>query len=345
MPRRGNLPAEATSFIGRDAELRLAARLLTEARLITVVGPGGVGKSRLVLRAGAEARFPDGVWLAQLAPVTEASLLGHVLVEALGLVDGTAREPLAVLTDALRDQELLLVLDGCEHLLPEAAALVAALLAAAPGLRVLATSRQPLGAPGEHLLPLSPLPSDGPDTEAVRLFLQRAAAVVPDFALTEQNRAQIVSLCHRLDGIPLAIELAAGRLRALSLQQILDRLDDRFRLLAAPSRLALPATRPCAWPWAGATNCAPPGAVAVGPALRLRRSVRPGGGRVRLRRRHAPGRRDPRRAQRACRQVDRDSRGRPRLRSALPHAGHPARVRRRVAALLRRAAPAAAPAP
>ncbi|MFC5911085.1 ATP-binding protein [Streptacidiphilus monticola] len=240
MPRRGNLPAEATSFIGRDAELRLAARLLTEARLITVVGPGGVGKSRLVLRAGAEARFPDGVWLAQLAPVTEASLLGHVLVEALGLVDGTAREPLAVLTDALRDQELLLVLDGCEHLLPEAAALVAALLAAAPGLRVLATSRQPLGAPGEHLLPLSPLPSDGPDTEAVRLFLQRAAAVVPDFALTEQNRAQIVSLCHRLDGIPLAIELAAGRLRALSLQQILDRLDDRFRLLAAPSRLALP---------------------------------------------------------------------------------------------------------
>jgi predicted ATPase len=238
----GNLPAEFTGFVGRRAELAEAQRLLRAARLVTVVGPGGVGKSRVGLRAAAMTahRFPDGVWHVECATVTDPAVLWHTVAEALRLTDGTARPVREVVLDFLRARRLLLVLDGCEHLVEQLAPTVGRMLAAAPGLHVLATSRQPLEVAGEHLLPLAPLPADGPDSDAVALFAQRAAAVLPTFRLTEESSAGIAALCRRLDGIPLALELAAGRLRVLSVEQITQRLDDRFRVLTGGCRTALP---------------------------------------------------------------------------------------------------------
>ncbi|MFI1519757.1 ATP-binding protein [Kitasatospora cineracea] len=241
----GRLPAEVTSFVGRAAELDGLSALVARARLVTVTGPGGVGKSRLALRAAARLApgFPDGAHLAELAPVQDPLLLGHAVLEALQLTDHTARPPLDVLVEQLADREALLVLDGCEHLVDACAELADALLRAAPGLRVLATSRQSLRAAGEHLLPLAPLPylpadGDGADPEAMLLFADRAAAVRPGFRLEPRNRAGVALLCRRLDGIPLALELAAGRLRALSVEQLAARLDDRFRLLTGGERTA-----------------------------------------------------------------------------------------------------------
>ncbi|GAA0687113.1 hypothetical protein GCM10010193_46290 [Kitasatospora atroaurantiaca] len=239
------LPAEVSSFIGRREELATLARLLVRSRLVTVTGPGGVGKSRLALRAAAEADggFPDGVRLVEVAAVQEPMLLGHAVLEALRLTDSTARPPLDVLVEQLADRELLIVLDGCEHLVEACAELVDTLLRAAPGLRVLATSRESLQSAGEHLLPVAPLPVTAPagsgPADAVALFADRAAAVLPGFELTERNAEEVALLCRRLDGIPLAVELAAGRLRALSVEQITLRLDDRFRLLTGGSRSAL----------------------------------------------------------------------------------------------------------
>ncbi|MGW4808974.1 ATP-binding protein [Kitasatospora sp. NPDC004272] len=241
---RGRLPAETTSFVGRAAELDALAALVGRARLVTVTGPGGVGKSRLALRAAARLAdgFPDGAHLAEVAPVQDPLLLGHAVLEALRLTDHTARPPLDVLVEQLADREALLVLDGCEHLVDACAELVDALLRAAPGLRVLATSRQSLRTAGEHLLPLAPLPyrpSGGrAEAEAVLLFADRAAAVLPGFRLEPGNRDGVALLCRRLDGIPLALELAAGRLRALSVEQLTARLEDRFRLLTGGDRTA-----------------------------------------------------------------------------------------------------------
>ncbi|MFJ9606773.1 ATP-binding protein [Kitasatospora sp. NPDC101176] len=250
-PEPGRLPAEVTGFVGRRRELTELARLLAGARLVTVTGPGGVGKSRLALRAAARAAgaFPDGTWLVEVAPVQDPLLLGHAVLEALRLTDGTARPPMDVLTERLAGQRLLLVLDGCEHLVAACAELTEALLRGLPGVRVLATSRAPLRACGEHLhtlapLPVGPLPVGrvGSDAlpEAVRLFADRARAVLPSFEVTAANAEAVGLLCRRLDGIPLAVELAAGRLRALSVEQITARLDDRFRLLTGGSRTALP---------------------------------------------------------------------------------------------------------
>ncbi|SOB85114.1 ATP-binding protein [Streptomyces sp. 1331.2] len=275
-PEPGRLPAEVTGFVGRQRELAEVAELLAAARLVTVTGAGGVGKSRLAVRAAAHAgeAFPDGAWLVDVAPVQDPLLLGHALLEALRLTDGTARPPLDVLTERLAGRRLLLVLDGCEHLVEACAELADALLRALPGLRLLATSRTALRASGEHLLTLAPLPvgplpegrlsgsllSEGPLPEgprpagpppdgplpvgelpdAVRLFAERARAVLPSFEVTAANAEAVGLLCRRLDGIPLAVELAAGRLRALSVEQITARLDDRFRLLTGGSRTALP---------------------------------------------------------------------------------------------------------
>ena len=243
--RTGNLPAATSELVGRTEELGEAARLLAEARLVTVTGCGGVGKSRVALRAAAlaEPRFADGAWLVDCSPVRSAALLGHAVVEALRLTDGTTREPIELLVDELAGRELLLVLDGCEQLSDACAELAARLLAAAPGLRVLATGRQPLNVPGEHLLPLSPLRADGPESDAVALFARRARAVVPGFRLDPGNAEAVTALCRRLDGIPLALELAAGRLRALSVEQLTERLDDRFRLLTGGSPTAVPRHR------------------------------------------------------------------------------------------------------
>ncbi|WP_285566064.1 AAA family ATPase [Streptomyces sp. RTGN2] len=233
----GNLPAELNRFVGRDGELADLARLLEESRLVTVVGVGGVGKSRLVTRAAAllEKRYCDGVWLVELSAVHDPALLEHALVDALGLSDHTNSPPRTTLLEHCAERRLLLVIDGFEHLVDACAELVRDLLRRAPRLRVLAAGRLPLELDGEAGYPLATMN----DEDALLLFTERAASVQPDFRLTEHTRAAARELCRRLDGIPLALELAAGRLRALSTEQVLQRLDDRFRLLTGGSRSAL----------------------------------------------------------------------------------------------------------
>jgi non-specific serine/threonine protein kinase len=242
----GNLPGELTSFIGRRRELAEAKRLLSISRLVTFTGVGGVGKTRLALRTAAELRrtFPDGVWLVDLAPLVAGELLEQTVAEALGFKDQSG---LNTLPDYLGTKQLLMVLDNCEHLLDECAALASKLLGMAPELRILATSRQMLHVEGEHVLDVQPLPVPEevtPDAvaqyEAVRLFEERTSAVVPGFAVNAANNGAVTRLCQQLDGIPLAIELAAVQMRALSAEQILDRLDDRFRLLTRGSPAAMP---------------------------------------------------------------------------------------------------------
>ncbi|MFI8942497.1 ATP-binding protein [Streptomyces syringium] len=237
----GNLPAEPSRFIGRDRELAALTAHLGRSRLVTVTGVGGVGKTRLVIRAaqGVQDRFCDGVWLAGLSTLTDPALLDHAVVAALGLTDHTDRPPRACLLEQLADRRLLLVLDGVEHLARECALLAHALLRTAPGLGVLVAGRRPLGVAGEQVFPLAPM--DGAD--AVALFQDRARAVRPGFPAGAGELVAAAELCRRLDGIPLALELAAGRLGALSADQVLDRLDDRFRLLTGGPRGALPRHR------------------------------------------------------------------------------------------------------
>jgi predicted ATPase len=229
-PLPGNLPLELDAFVGRAAELAALARALDTARLVTVTGAGGVGKSRLAARAAARAAPPDGVWRVDLSPVRDATLLDYAVVEALALTDHTTRAPRDTLLGHVRDRRLLLLLDGVEHLVDACAELVSELLRHAPGLTVLAVGRRPLDVTGERLFPLAPLEED----EAARLFAERAAQQ----GAPPGDEAAVRELCRRLDGIPLAIELAAGRLRALSCEQLLARLDDRFRLLGRSGREA-----------------------------------------------------------------------------------------------------------
>lgn len=250
--RPGNLPAEATSFIGRRGALAELRKKLTTARLVSLVGPGGVGKTRLAIRIAADLkrRFRDGAWMVELAEVRDPALVGNATLAAVGLRDQAATDPRAHLLSYLRDKELLLVVDNCEHLLPGAALLVTDVLRAAPGVRVIATSREPLSVPGEHVFPIPPLElpraqADEPlgqlrQNESVELFTERASAASGSFELTAANQAAVVELCRRLEGLPLAIELAAVRTRVLSAEQILDRLADRFGLLTGGSRAALP---------------------------------------------------------------------------------------------------------
>ncbi len=221
-----------------------------DARVVTLLGPGGVGKTRLAIRAATDlARaFPGGAWLVELADVRDPALVGHAVLAALDLRDQTATEPMALLLPYLRDMRLLLVVDNCEHLLAATARLLTDVVRAAPGIRVLATSREPLSVPGEHVVPVPPLdlPSAQPSVplaqlrqnEAVRLFAERAAAGSGHFELTAANQEAVVELCRRLDGLPLAIELAAVRTRVLSVPQILGRLSDRFGLLTGGSSQA-----------------------------------------------------------------------------------------------------------
>jgi predicted ATPase/DNA-binding CsgD family transcriptional regulator len=250
--RPGNLPAEATSFIGRRRELAELKRKLGAARLVSLVGPGGVGKTRLAIRIATELcrGFPGGAWLIELAEVRDPALVDNAVLAALDLRDQAATDPLALLLSYLRDKELLLVVDNCEHLLAAAGRLVTEVIRAAPGVRVIATSREPLSVSGEHVLPVPPLELPTANTsdplarlgqnEAVMLFVERAAAASGKFELTTSNQLAVVELCRRLDGLPLAIELAAVRTRVLTAEQILDRLTDRFALLTGGSRAALP---------------------------------------------------------------------------------------------------------
>ncbi|MFF3375073.1 LuxR C-terminal-related transcriptional regulator [Streptomyces sp. NPDC002680] len=226
---------------------------MTTTRLLTLTGPGGVGKTRLAGRVaeGAVRGFPDGVWLVPLAAVRDGTLVPHAVADALGIRDETGRAPLETVVEHLRTRRLLLVLDNCEHVAEACASLVAAVLGATEGVRVLATSRHRLGLPEERLLPVAPLatpsPGDdlpGTDFPALRLFADRAAAVAPGFEITDRNRVAVARLCHRLDGLPLAIELAAVRMHVLGVEQLDERLGerlgDRYRLLTSGSPTAPP---------------------------------------------------------------------------------------------------------
>src|SRR3984893_1966726 len=250
--RSGNLPAEATSFIGRRRELAELRKQLAAARLVSLVGPGGVGKSRLAIRIATDlARgFSGGSWLVELADVRDPALVANAVIGALDLRAQASTEPLPLLLSYLHDKELLLVLDNWEHLLGAAAMIVADVIKAAPRVRVIATSREPLSVPGEHVVPVPPLELPAAhetealaqlrQNEAVLLFTERAAAAAGKFELTASNQAAVADLCRRLDGLPLAIELAAVRTRVLTTEQILQRLDNRFGLLTGGSRAALP---------------------------------------------------------------------------------------------------------
>ncbi len=241
MARRvtGNLPAEVTSFVGRRDELATARRLLPTTRVLTLLGPGGVGKTRLSRQVGAAmARaFPDGVWLVELADVQDPDLVTLAVAEALNLRDDTTA-PLRRLTEFLAGKRLLLILDNCEHLIAACAELVAHLVGATTEVRVLATSREVLGVPGEQVMPIPPLSITDDDSDALRLLIERATAANPGFASTRADRDTLAAICRRLDGIPLALELAALRLRMFTPEQILDRLDDTMELLSAGPRTA-----------------------------------------------------------------------------------------------------------
>lgn len=247
-----NLPMQLTSFVGRVREKAEIKELLAATRLLTLTGAGGSGKTRLALETAREVldRFPDGVWLAELAPLADPELVPRAVAVAVGLRDESERPMLDTLVAHLRDKRLLLILDNCEHLVDACARLVDTLLRACPPLRILTTGREPLGITGETVRRVPSLSFPGPretpaperlgDYEAPQLFVQRAITASPTFAVTRHNAAALAEVCRRLDGIPLAIELAAARIKGLTVGEIAARLDDRFRLLTGGSRTALP---------------------------------------------------------------------------------------------------------
>ena len=245
-----NLPAALSSFIGRQAELAAVEDLLARSRLVTLTGAGGSGKTRLALQVAADRveRHSDGVWLVDLAGLVEPDLVAQTVVSALRVPPQTGRPAIEALTHHLASRDLLIVLDNCEHVIAPAAELADAVLRAAADVRVIATSREPLNVPGEVVwrVPSLSIPHDGADaedSEAVTLFVERATSVDPGFSLTPERAAVIVTIARRLDGLPLAIELAAARVRALSVEEIAARLRDRFALLTGGARTALPRQR------------------------------------------------------------------------------------------------------
>jgi len=260
--RMTNLPVQLTSFVGRERELSKAIELLAGHRVVTLVGVGGTGKTRLMVQVAAEVvdRFRDGAWLVELASLVDPALVGLEVSRALGVREAPGQPPLEALIDFLRYKQLLLALDNCEHVIGAAADLVEAVVTHCPGVSIIATSREALALAGEAVLPVPSLglPDANPDaaeggrdaddlrlkriaaTESVRLFVERASASVPGFSVNGANAAAIVEICRRLDGIPLALELAAARTNVLSVQDIAARLGDRFRLLTGGRRTAAP---------------------------------------------------------------------------------------------------------
>jgi predicted ATPase/class 3 adenylate cyclase len=247
-----NLPGQLSAFVGREPELIQVRSLVASSRLVTLTGSGGCGKTRLALQVAAEllGTASDGVWFVGLASLTEAEKIPEAVADALGLADQGGQQPLLEsLIDALREQDALILLDNCEHVIDGAAKFCGQLVSECPRLRILTTSREPLGIDGEHVyrvpsLSLPPSDSEGVDvvaaSDAVQLFLDRAQAQDPGFVLDEASAPLVALVCRRLDGIPLALELAAARLSSMSLQQVSDRLDQRFRLLTGGSRNAMP---------------------------------------------------------------------------------------------------------
>lgn len=247
-----NLPVQLTSFIGREHEIAEVKAALSRARLVTLNGPGGAGKTRMALQVCSQTveAYSSGVWLIELASLTEPTLVPQAVAKALRLPEHASRPLLDTLIDYLRSKSLLFLLDNCEHLSSASAHLAEAVLRDCPHVKILATSREALGLRGEVILFVPPLSM--PDArhppsldhlrqyEAVRLFIERAVASQPDFAVTDRNAPEVLRLCHRLDGLPLAIELAAARAKFMTVEQIAARLDDRFRLLSEGSRAVLP---------------------------------------------------------------------------------------------------------
>ena len=233
-----HLPPQFTSFVGRDAELEEVLRIVGANRLVTLTGAGGVGKTRLAVQVAArlDGDFADGVWYVDLAPITDPDVVPLAVTRALGLPDQAGRTTMDTLTHVIAGRHMLVVLDNCEHLIDACAALATALLAACPAVTIFATSREPIRVPGEVAWPV---PSLSLADEAITLFTDRARYVRPDFVVNDANSATVTEICQRLDGIPLAIELAAARVRALSLAQILESLHNRFRLLTGGARTAV----------------------------------------------------------------------------------------------------------
>jgi predicted ATPase/class 3 adenylate cyclase len=247
-----NLPVQLTSFVGREKDIAEVKRLLSSSRLVTLTGSGGCGKTRLSIQVAGEilSDFTHGVWLVELAPLADPALVPSAIVAMFKLREDSQRTSLEVLTDYLRTKNILLVLDNCEHVIEACAQLSESLLHACPKLKILASSREALGIAGETPYRVPSLKTPDPkqlpslgtlcEMDAIRLFLERAALAKPDFTLTKDNAAFVAQICFRLDGIPLAIELAAARMKVLSAEQIATRLDDRFRLLTGGARTALP---------------------------------------------------------------------------------------------------------
>jgi predicted ATPase/class 3 adenylate cyclase len=243
-----NLPTQTTTFIGRERELASAVERLQTTRLLTLTGPGGSGKTRLALHLAADLleRYPDGVWLVELAPVTDPADVGPTIAAAAHIGERPGRTTLDTITESLRTRQVLLVLDNCEHLVVACADLADALIRASPRLTIVATSREGLNVPGEALMPVPSLRMPEGDKlppldelreyEAISLFVDRCSAFQPGFVLTDENAIDVVRICRRLDGVPLALELAAARVRVLSVAQVAKRLDDRFRLLTGGGR-------------------------------------------------------------------------------------------------------------
>jgi predicted ATPase/class 3 adenylate cyclase len=248
-----NLPQQVTSFIGREREADELAKLCKQARLVTVIGTGGLGKTRLSVQVAANMidDFADGVWLVELAAIADPRRVPQAVASALGVTEMTGKSLVDALSAHVRERRLLIVLDNCEHLIDAAAQLAHQLLQASSHVRILATSREPLRIAGEttYALPALALPDDAPtpasmmQSDAARLFIERAQAVQPAFAVTAANAGAVTAICRRLDGIPLALELAAARVRALPVDAIAARLDDRFRLLTGGDRTSLPRQR------------------------------------------------------------------------------------------------------
>jgi predicted ATPase/class 3 adenylate cyclase len=246
-----NLPLQATSFIGRKRELADVRRLLQTTRLLTLLGMGGLGKSRLSLQIAADVldAYPDGAWLVELAPITDAERVLHAVAAVLGIKEDAGRPMQEAVLKHVHARRLLIILDNCEHLIAACAECAKALLQFAPDVTILATSREPLRISGETTLQIPPL-AGPPDAhpaasalhehDATRLFIERAAAAQPGFQASERNAAAIADICRRLDGLPLAIELAAARVRVMPVERIAERLGDRFRLLVSGERAALP---------------------------------------------------------------------------------------------------------